>query len=213
MKNGSIDSLFATARVSIFNTKEDAGLQNRMKLYGISPERIQEGDNLLTNARQLHTHKDALYFEWLNLSGQVEKDRESTLATFIDHVHVARIAFRKRPEILHQLKINRINRRKLWEWTVQADRFYKLISAHAATMKKFGITAEELQQARAGIEALLALKDRRTKKKAEAESATQKRNVALDALHAWLVEFRAVARLALKDTPQMLEAFGMKKPS
>lgn len=213
MKNGSIDSLFATARMSIFNTKEDAMLQDRMKLYGFSPERIQEGETLLVNARQLHTQKDELYFEWLNLSGQVEKDRETALVTFVDHVQVARIAFRKKPEILRQLKINRINRSKLWEWTAQAARFYTLIGEHTATMKKFGITAEELQQAQAGIEALLALKDLRMKKKAEAESATQKRNVALDALNTWLVEFRAVARLALKDTPQLLEAFGMKVPS
>ena len=80
-------------------------------------------------------------------------------------------------------------------------------------MKQFGIAPEELQQTKAGIEALLLQKERRRKKKAEAESATQKRNDTLEALNAWLVEFRAVARLAFKDDPQMLEAFGMKVPS
>jgi len=192
---------------------EDPALQNRMALYGFPLERMLEGKTLLENAQQMHSKKDDQYFEWWNLSGEVKKDRETALDTFVDHVKVARVAFRKKPEILHQLKINRINRSKLWEWTGQAHRFYTLIAEHTATMKKFGVTAEELQQAQAGIEALLAMKDQRMKKKAMAETTTQARNAAFNALNAWLVEFRTAARLALKDTPQMLEAFGMKVPS
>ncbi len=213
MRNLSIDTLFATARASVFNTLEDHALQERMTLYGFPPLRMQEGKNLLENAQHLHAQKDDLYFAWRTLSGQVGKDREAALQTFVDHVQVARVAFRKNPEVLEQLKINKINRSKKWEWTVQAGRFYTLITEHTATMKKFGVTAAELQQAQAGIEALLALKDQRMRKKGAAENATQQRNAALDALNAWLVEFRAAARLALKDTPQLLEAFDMKVPS
>ena len=111
------------------------------------------------------------------------------------------------------IKIKRINHDKVWEWTAQAHRFYTLVTAHAPLMKKRGVLPEELQQAKAGIEALLAMKDRSSRIKGNAESATQERNRTLDALRAWHVEFRAAARLALKDMPQRLEAFGMKIPS
>ena len=80
-------------------------------------------------------------------------------------------------------------------------------------MKQHGILPEELQQAKAGIEALLAMKARTSKRKGDAQHATQARNTSLGALSAWLVEFRAAARLAFKDTPKKLEAFGMKPPS
>jgi hypothetical protein len=213
MKNLSINALFEMVRGIILNIQEDAGLQQKMSVWGFPPERIQEGSTLLQNAQQLHNNKDGQYYAWWQLSQQVQKDRETALQTFIDHVQVARLAFKKQPAILHQLKINKINRNRVWEWTVQAHRFYTLVSEHAPLMKKHGVLPEEIQQAKAGIEALLAMKDRSMRKKGEAESATQQRNATLDALRAWHVEFRAAARLAFKDTPQRLEAFGMKSPS
>jgi hypothetical protein len=41
---------------------------------------------------------------------------------------------------------------------------------------------------------------------AEAQRATQARDAAIEALDDWLADFRAVARLALEDDPQLLEA-------
>ncbi len=57
------------------------------------------------------------------------------------------------------------------------------------------------------------MKDQRLKKKADAENTTQTRNESLKALRKWLTEFHAAARLAFKDNPQMLEAFGIKVKS
>lgn len=205
--------LFEIARMSVYNTLGDKKLQQPLGLYGFSQERILEGQTLLENSRHLHGQKDNQYHAWWNLSDHLKTDREKALQTFLDHVQVAKVAFRKQPGILHELQISRINRRKTWEWTVQAHRFYTILEEHTKVMKQFGIPQEELQQAKAAIEALLIAKDQRTKKRAEAESATQARNDAIEELRAWLIEFRAVARLAFKDDPQMLEAFGMKVPS
>ena len=213
MKSLSMDALFEIMRKILLNLQEDALLQQKMNGYGFPAERIQEGHTLLLNAQQLHEMKDDQYHEWLDMSKQVQEDRAAALETFIDHVKVARVAFRKQPAILRRLKINRINQNKVGEWTVQAHRFYTLVASNAPTMKKHGVLPEELQQAKAGIEALLAMQNRSSRIKGVAESATQERNASLDALSAWHVEFRAAARLAFKNTPQKLEAFGMKVPS
>ncbi len=213
MQNMSINALFEIMRSIFFNLQEDEALQQLMAQWGFPPERVQEGHTLLLNAQQLHAQKDERYHNWLNLSRQVQADRDAALQVFAEHVQVARLAFREQPPLLKQLKISRIQKKKVWEWIPQAHRFYTLALANSSLMKKRGVKPEELEQAKAGIEALLALKDRSLRKKGDAESATQERNRILEALRVWHVEFRAAARLALKDTPQMLEAFGMQTPS
>lgn len=77
-------------------------------------------------------------------------------------------------------------------------------------MLPFGFTVEELQQAKASVEALLALRDDRMLKKGEAENCTVSKNDAAKQLRSWVREFHAAARLALKDQPQKLEAFGIR---
>lgn len=44
------------------------------------------------------------------------------------------------------------------------------------------------------------------KEKGEAQEATQKRDAAIAALDEWLGDFRVVARIALEDIPQLMEA-------
>lgn len=213
MKNLSIDTQFDMIRRIILNLQEEEALQQRMSEYGFPPERIQEVNTLLVDAQQLHEAKDNQYHAWWEISQQVQTDRDTAMKTFTDHVQVARVAFRKQPTVLHKLKINRINRSSVWGWAAQAHRFYTILSEHSAEMNAFGILPEELQQAKAGIEALMAMKDRSMRKKGEAENATQERNNILKRIWAWHVEFRAAARLAFKDNPQKVEAFGIKIPS
>ena len=56
------------------------------------------------------------------------------------------------------------------------------------------------------LEQVAELNSVREREKVEAQQATKDRDAALSALRAWLSEFRAVAKIALADTPQQLEA-------
>jgi hypothetical protein len=47
------------------------------------------------------------------------------------------------------------------------------------------------------------------KEKGEAQAATQTRDQALDALQEWLSDYLAIAKVALEDNPQLLEALGV----
>ncbi len=67
----------------------------------------------------------------------------------------------------------------------------------------------ELSQNQASVEALIAMRNRRMQKKGEAEEATRLRNESMKALHLWMKEFRSIARIALQDSPQLLEALGI----
>ncbi|MDF9798589.1 hypothetical protein OKW21_003852 [Catalinimonas alkaloidigena] len=56
----------------------------------------------------------------------------------------------------------------------------------------------------------MSLRKDRMRKKGEAEENTEGRNQALRQLKSLIKEFHAAARLALKDHPQKLEAFGIR---
>ncbi len=80
---------------------------------------------------------------------------------------------------------------------------------NADVLENYQLPREQLSQNKAMIEALIATRNRRMQKKGEAEEATRLRNEAVKALNAWMVSFRGIARIALKDKPQLLEALGI----
>jgi len=59
------------------------------------------------------------------------------------------------------------------------------------------------------IAAISDLRHQRMQEKGEAEEATSSRNASIKALKVWMNDFRYVARMALRDNPQLLEALGM----
>jgi len=79
-------------------------------------------------------------------------------------------------------------------WYEQARHFYTALLADTEAqtqLARYKITPEALQAA------------------GEAQEATQQRNTAIEALDEWLSDFRVVAKIALEDTPQLLEALNM----
>ena len=74
---------------------------------------------------------------------------------------------------------------------------------------KFGVTAEKLAAGQAQVDGVEALAAAQKKETGEAQQATQKRDVALEALDGWMSDFVAIARIALEENPQWLEKMGV----
>jgi len=212
MKTTSIPQLFEAVQVAVYNLSENEELQKRMNGYGLTSKRVQEGNVLLENARQMYSTQEQHYDHARKLSLQIAQDSEAALEVFRDHVAIAKTAFRKEPHILQELKISKSAGRS-WAWTQQAIDFYSKAPQYMDRLQQYGATPESFQQNKAAAEALLALKAQRLKKKGDAENSTQLRNKTIRELKAWYGEFRKLARIAFQDTPQVLETFGMVVPS
>ncbi len=111
-----------------------------------------------------------------------------------------------------QAKLQLTGRRKTRteEWLSQAMAFYAFTDEIAEPMSKYGITPEVLQQTRAMVEALFTTKQQQMQNMGEAQNATEKRNDAIKVMDAWMKDFNAIARLAIKDNPQWLEMLGIR---
>jgi hypothetical protein len=76
-------------------------------------------------------------------------------------------------------------------------------------MANYGYAAERLQEELQNVEEIERLHVKQLSGKSEAQRTTQKRDEAIDELCNWFSDFRAIARVALYDDPQLLEALGI----
>lgn len=95
------------------------------------------------------------------------------------------------------------------EGQAQARYFYTKAAKYTDVLNGYQLQQSELAQNQASVEALMALRNRRLQMKGEAEEATRTRNLSMQALRKWMREFYSIARIALQDSPQLLEALGV----
>lgn len=183
-----------------------------MEAYGLTPERKQKGESLIEKAKSCHKNQVNLYDAQWSLSQQLNAQMDAVQAQFKEHGNVCRTALRRDPALLYSLKINRFAKEG-WPCIRQAANFYTRVLEQQLNLQLYGISKKELEQASALVNSVLAMKEERTQKKGMAESCTQQKNAALKALRQWVSEFKTTARMAYREDPQMLEAFGILVPS
>jgi hypothetical protein len=75
----------------------------------------------------------------------------------------------------------------------------------------YGYTVEKLSKEFEAVKEVEQLHSKQLSEKGHAQQATLERDQAFDELAQWYSHFRAVARIALYDKPQLLEALGIVK--
>lgn len=208
MKYSSIPELFAEAQTYLYNASEQPEIQKKMNQHGFTPKRFLEGTFLLDDSKRLHSHKTNKYGEKQESALQVQTNEQLAKQMFVDHVDVVKFVFRKDPAILAKFDVERIAT-KVKAWTHQAVFFYSKAEAYADVLAQHGLTQDQRSQASAMVEAVATARNQRLQKKGEAEEATRTRDQSVKVLRAWMKDFRATARIALKDSPQLLEAIGI----
>lgn len=196
------------AQLAISNTENDADIRQRMEAYGIQAEALKRGKTLLANAKKCIKKKDDCYDRQWELSQQINVQLEAVQSQAREYIQVARTAFRHEPATLHTLRVETLARAG-WPCVRQAAYFYHKLQERKLSLQAYGVSDKAIQQATADTNELLVLRQGRIRQKGLAESCTQEKKQAFRELRAWVTEFRGIARIAFKDNPQLLEAFGM----
>lgn len=212
MKISTIKALLEAAGLVILHLSQNKALQKAMGAFGFTPQRVQVGQKLLDDVRQVGSTRTQETDEARRISHQINQEGKVTLQIFRDHVAIARAAFRQEPLALQELKITRLDSNK-WGGVQQALEFYEQAPKHMTQLQKFGATPEAFGQNQAAVQALLALKAQRLDRKGKVESNTQRRDQKIKELRAWYSDFLRLARVAFKEDPQLLETFGIVVPS
>ncbi|MBC8334073.1 MAG: hypothetical protein H8E29_02305 [Anaerolineales bacterium] len=207
--NTSFPDFFAGAALVLSNSREQPEIAASLDVFGYDAVVIQTGQALLDTARGLYDAQIKEYGEqhaatqtFLEASAQADK-------AYAAHRRLARIAFKSDPQRGTDLHLNDRKPRAFNPWYEQARHFYSALLADTAAqtqLARYKITPEKIQSAQALVEETFALNSAQEAGKGESQDATQQRNTAIKALDEWLGDFRVVARIALADTPQLLEA-------
>ena len=212
MNTRAVSKLLDAAQLALRGLSEDRELQKQMSAYGFTPKRTQEGQGLVGRVQLIGNTRQQSAMTMRRLSQQIKQDGQTVLNAFRDHAAIARAAFRQDPLVLEELKISKIQQGK-WAWVQQALDFYEQTPLHLAKLKQYGATSEGSQQNQAAAQALFDLRTQRLNQKGKAEHSTQEKSQAIRELRVWYSDFLRLARVAFREKPQLLEAFGIVVPA
>ena len=201
--------LVEAASLAINNTQNNPARQQRLEAFGFGAARIHTGQTLLQGFTQKQAAQIQRQDEQWALSQQIKAGLQAVHQQFKQHVRIVQVAFREDAVLLHSLKVDRLAIRR-WECVRQAIYFYEQLQRQEVTLGAYGVSAEEMQQVRAAANELLQLKQARADKKGMSGHSTQEKQRAQEALRSWVKDFRTIARMAFRDQPQTLEAYGIK---
>jgi hypothetical protein len=186
----------------------------KLALFGYAEEQITEGKKLLEKAKQMLSIQVEEYSDQYAATDALSKEWAVVYPKYMITLKVVRIAFKGKVDMLARFKATGKRRKSFSGWLMDTIIFYtNLLDTPVALerMSRFGYTVERLQEEFAAVKELEILHSRKLTEKGEAQQSTVERDKVLDELYDWYSDFRAIARVALYDTPQLLEALGIVK--
>ena len=211
----SDNDLLTLGAQAIDNSLRDSVLLDAVTPYGYDQAAFQEGRALLSSfdaSVQIRRHEygeqkratDVLNDAW---DAFHEK-------TYMPNVAVARVLFDDGTQ--RRLGIDGRRPRAFNDYLQEARGFYKtalLDPDLLAVLAEHGVTAERMKAAQEEVEALERLNQQQEHEKNEAQDATRLRDDERRAFADWLARYQQLARVALRNQPDLTEQLGLTAPS
>jgi len=214
MKNNTIDSNLLSAQIAIDNTLENDVIKAALAAYGYGDAKMLAGKALLDNALLLHSNQKKEYGDQYAATATLDTMLFNANKTYMNHVKIARIALNGHRGHWEALQLNGIRKKSYSGWIKQTNIFYANAlgdDAIKTALATFGIDEVTLLLGQTAVKEVETLLAKQLKEKGEAQEATQIRDAAFDELQDWISDFIAVARIALENQAQYLEALGIVK--
>ena len=203
-----IDNFLNIAQVTIDNALNNPSVLDSLSQYGYTRDRIQYGKTLYENALTAQRWQKTVHSDQIRATATLNQAWEISQRSYRQLVKAARITFKYDLSVITRLNLNSRGKRSLAIQLLQAQQFYtnllnspELIEA----LKPYGVTSAKLEVAQTEMEAVQAANLAQAKEKGEAQAAAKARDAAIDILRVWLSDFIDIARIALRQNPQLLE--------
>ena len=193
------------------NLSKEGDLKTELAEYGYDENKISEGKALYNEARK--------YFD-INL----KETREETSASLVFqekyqniqkkysvHRKKARIVFEENEEALRQLKLKGNASRAIASAMEEMRAFYQLLDTTPSLLtplKQLKISEQDVKSQLQEFPEVEKAYATYLQEKGESQQATKDKNKSFEALDKWVSKFYKVAKIALEDRPQLLEALG-----
>jgi len=197
-------------RVALENAELQPEIAAKMSELSYDSGKIAEGKALLAQTRQVYDTNNTEEVETTEASEKFKTDRKLLEKTFRRHRRKARVVFRKDPVMQKRLAIDDDVPGAYPKLIETVTVFYTEAAKPNVLDKlaRMAITADDIS---AGAQLVSTVETDRAdylREVGESENATQAKDAAMATMQDWMTEFYAVARIALEDQPQLLEALG-----
>jgi hypothetical protein len=209
----SIEMQLTAAQRAITVATIDPTIGEAFARFNYTQERIAgEGRQLLSDAMQAVVEQSRANGERIEAQEECERVTLVARAQYQRDVALARAVLRGNRGALEKLALLSARKSHRSGWLLQARRFYSGALENVAIQQllvEAALTPEKLEGGLGLLgqveHCLLAQASLRS----AAREATQRRAVAMRRLNAWMRDFRGIARIALRDRPQLLEKLGI----
>jgi len=199
-------------RVALENVEAQTEIATIMAEFGYDSALIEEGKNLFNKTRQAYDFNTQEDDETSEAYSIFSEKREQLADTYSLHRKKAKVIFKNDQQILERLALTGSLTSAYVSWLETVKKFYKEVLKQEDLQTKLSrlkITVEELNATNTLIDELEAARAEYLKEKGESQDATEAKDTAFAELDDWMSEFYAVAKIAMEDNIQLLEALGV----
>jgi hypothetical protein len=200
------------ATTSITNALNNASISTALDAFGYDSAALNEGKTLLESLKILQAQQQQEYTEQRTATATRDTLQAEINATYVKHVKLARVAFKRESNTLIALDLVRERLRTYDGWKGQVTTFYNAAAANTTIkdgLARFKVTDADFSAIQTKLGELESAEANQKTEIGEAQKATLDRDNALEALDDWMSDFQEVAKIALEDDPQLLEALGI----
>lgn len=198
-------------RVALINAEAHPRIAEVLQEMGYSSGTITEGKQLLDETNVVHADSLTQKAEMNSAHNAFTSKRRTLARKFNLDRQKARVVFRKDPSTAEKLGVVNGCPRTYVKWIAAAKKFYSSASEDVAVQEQLAglkLSAEQIGENLAMIHDIEAARAVYMKEKAQSQDATMAKNAAFRRMGYWMSAFYAVARIALGDQPQLMEALG-----
>ena len=199
-------------RITFDNTELQPQIAATMAEYGYDSTKVAEGKGLYETTRQSFDSNQTETNEASAAYALFETKKDQLDDLYSDHRKKAKVVFRDDSVTADKLEVSGTMPVAYVKWLETVRKFYNTSIADINIQTKLGrlkITTDDLNAAKALIPEVETLRAAYLKEKGESQDATTVKDTAFAKLDSWISEFYAVAKIAMEDNPQLLEALGL----
>jgi len=198
-------------RVTLDNAVNQPEILRLMSAVGYGLEVIEEGKTEWMDARQAYDANQREGNESSVASHAFRAQRKELNGFFRRDRNLAKVVFKYDGVTAARLGIAESVPRPYVRWIETVKKFYTNSLADTlvqSQLLRLEITADRLSEGAARVTALEEVRSVYMKEEGESQDATKLKDVAMEKLEDWMQDFYAVAKVALRDRPQLAESLG-----
>lgn len=207
----SIDERLLEAQVAIDNSLSNPVILDAVTLFGYDQARLQAARALYDETMALVVAQKLEYGEQYEATATVDTAWKAADLAYKKALKISRVVFKDNAKAQAALGLSGSRKLSLSGWLQQATTFYtNLLNSpdFIAVMATYSYDQTKLEAESTLVQAVAIAKAAQDKERGEAQEATKLRDAKLDELDQWLSDYKAIAHVALDESPQQLEQLG-----